>query len=169
MDDHYERADGSPQPKRKQEASIPPVRFSTVVYSTHKPESFWFSVQAPGTFGYDGSKVRHKGKDIEMDEFGQPQSATNSTQRILEDVEPSQFLEELPISEGASKTEVSGIHDNICVPIESPPSPPPFAHYAPTTTKHLTQPTAVGVVGNEQQAVLEQDEKGAGCCKCIVM
>lgn len=118
--------------------------------------------QAPGTFGYDGSKVRRKGKGIEMDEFGRPQSATNGTLDVLEEVEPSQL-----ISEDAPKAEVSNAHDHISPPMESPPSPPPFSQYAPTTTKHLTQPA--GAVRNDQQVVLEQDEKGAGCCKCIVM
>jgi len=102
-----------------------------------------------------------------MDEFGRPQSAANGTPDVLECVEPSQFLEGIPTSEDAPKAEVSVAHDNICAPMKSPPSPPPFAQYAPTTTKNLTQPA--GAVRNDQQAVLEQDEKGAGCCKCIVM
>lgn len=118
--------------------------------------------QAPGTFGYDGSKVRRKGKGIDMDEFGRSPSAANGTPDVLEEVEPSQL-----ISEDAPKAEVSVAHDNICAPMKSPPSPPPFSQYAPTTTKHLTH--SAGAVRNDQQVVLEQDEKGAGCCKCIVM
>lgn len=48
LDDHYERADGSPQPKRKQEVPIPPVCLSAVIYSVHKPELFWFSIRHLG-------------------------------------------------------------------------------------------------------------------------
>jgi len=102
-----------------------------------------------------------------MDEFGRSQSAANGNLDVLKDIEPSQFLEGIPISEDASKAEVSVAHDNTCATMKSPPSPAPFAQYAPITTKHLTQPA--GAVRNEQQVVLEQDEKGAGCCKCIVM
>lgn len=48
LDDHYERADGSPQPKRKQEVPIPPVRLLAAVYSVDKPELFWFSIRHLG-------------------------------------------------------------------------------------------------------------------------
>ncbi|KAF5360459.1 hypothetical protein D9756_004959 [Leucocoprinus leucothites] len=150
LDNHYEKADGSPQPKKKQVAPIAP---------------------APGTFGYDGTKIRRRGEDIEMDEFGRPQPGTNQTPDVLEEVEPSKLLEEPTAEEGEGlNTEVSVAHDNIRVPVKPPPSPAPFAHYAPTTTKHLTQPIVLSVARNEEQQVaVEQDEKGAGCCKCVVM
>ncbi|KXN82820.1 hypothetical protein AN958_02094 [Leucoagaricus sp. SymC.cos] len=152
LDDLYEKADGSPQPKKKEEAPIAP---------------------APGTFGYDGTKNCRRGvsgEDIEMDDFGQPKPAPlNTMPDVLKEVELTEFLKPPePILEEDPKTGISAAHNNIRVPVKPPPSPAPFAHYAPTT--HYTPEIDFAKLHQEQQqAAVEQGEEGAGCCKCVVM
>lgn len=103
-----------------------------------------------------------------MDEFGLPKvpngdDTVNTTRQddILEEIEPTQFLQEQPKS--SEMMEVSAAHDNIRVPIKPPPSPAPFSHYAPTTpSAHVPGP-------RDEEPVVEQSDGGAGCCKCVVM
>jgi serine/arginine repetitive matrix protein 1 len=99
-----------------------------------------------------------------MDEFGKPKPASNSTPDVLEEVDPNKLL---GLETEEQKIEYSVAHDNIRVPVKPPPSPAPFSHYAPTTTNHLSYP--INDSRNEEQLAVEQDEKGAGCCKCVVM
>lgn len=59
LDDHYERADGSPQPKRKEEVPIPPVRHSAVICSVRGPE---FSIRRLGHLAMTVQKSATKAK-----------------------------------------------------------------------------------------------------------
>ena len=99
-----------------------------------------------------------------MDEFGRPKGPTIAIEDntvIPEEPEPQQE------DEGASHAPVSTAHDNIRVPIPSPISPP-FSDYAPTTVQDV-QYSGTKVGDGKQGVVVEQDEKGAGCCGCVVM
>lgn len=101
-----------------------------------------------------------------MDEFGRPKgpdttATTEDNTAIPEEPEPPQE------DEGASYTPVSTAHDNVRVPVPSPISPP-FSDYAPTTVQDV-QYSGTTVGGDKQGVVIEQDEKGAGCCGCVVM
>ncbi|KIM42964.1 hypothetical protein M413DRAFT_443784 [Hebeloma cylindrosporum] len=110
---------------------------------------------APGTFGFDHSKYRPPRTDtdsIPMDEFGRPedlQPSTEQDEKLVNGVSPMQEDGRLPFRNQPS------------------PSPAPFSHYAPTSVK-----VVVNGAGGGQQSQLNQkedDDKGAGCCQCVVM
>ncbi|PFH54050.1 hypothetical protein AMATHDRAFT_830 [Amanita thiersii Skay4041] len=139
LEDHYEQADGSPQPKK--------------VSITVEP--------APGTFGFDHTKYRqpYDPENIPMDEFGRP------IQQQVEEVAP-------PQQEKPRKTADDEPPQPLYHP-EPPPSPVPFADYAPNKT--IQVPMVVGTpasqVGKIQASLQmeEKDDSGAGCCKCVIM
>lgn len=97
-----------------------------------------------------------------MDEFG------ISTDQIVEEPE----LPDSPIRK-PRPTQLTA-HDETQLPVRHPhppPSPEPFSHYAPTSEK--IQVLAIGTQSRPpldiEQGQIEEDEKGAGCCKCVVM
>ncbi len=165
LEDYFEKADGSPRPKKQEPAPIAPVRLLDLVPVSHDPIVI---TQAPGTFGYDDTKYR-RGRadddddDIEMDEFGRPKGSDtiveDDTADIPEEPEPQEE------DDGHSRAPVSTTHDNTRAPVNPPPISPPFSDYAPTTVQDISYPAGVG----KQGVAVEQDEKGAGCCKCVIM
>ena len=90
-----------------------------------------------------------------MDEFGLPK-------------------EEEPPSEPPSKEEtairpvVTALSPDEGIPIHLPPSPSPvpFAHYAPTSVKTME---ANSIVSLQEIQRIQEEEKQAGCCRCVVM
>ncbi|KAK2465310.1 hypothetical protein APHAL10511_002664 [Amanita phalloides] len=138
LEDHYEQADGSPQPKR--------------VIKSIEP--------APGTFGFNHSKYRgrQEAENIPMDEFGRPDQA--SVEEKQDDEKESQII----------RPERSISYDEVRLPVRTPPSPAPFADYAPIRAPGQTFPPIVAPHIEEVQAVPpEEDKGGAGCCKCVIM
>ncbi|TFK39078.1 hypothetical protein BDQ12DRAFT_90231 [Crucibulum laeve] len=136
LDDHYEKADGSPQPKK--------------VDNTIEP--------APGTFGFDHSKYRPLRGDAEyipMDEFGRP------TERIDEEESTDKLRSELlPTS----------AHDETRLPVRHPPpSPVPFSQYAPAKDTMYVHTLGEGDLRTDIEQGRREEEKEAGCCKCIIM
>lgn len=141
LDGQYEQADGSPRPK-------PPNPVAP----------------APGTFGYDYSKYRApRGEEIPMDEFGKLPSEIQETPVPIPESPPPTvppLTEELerPIRPARRKT------------IPRPPdSPAPFSHYQHTDipTINVTRPSTD--VELPQQVPHDDEDTGAGCCKCVVM
>ncbi|KAF8968916.1 hypothetical protein BDZ97DRAFT_1796941 [Flammula alnicola] len=124
-----------------------------------KPKKYENTVEpAPGTFGFDNSKYRPPRGDFEsipMDEFGRPAD----------------------LREGAEENHADGlglptIHDQTKLPArENSPSPAPFSHYAPNVQVRVQQPTAGAqkVQNAHSKEQFEDDDKGAGCCKCVIM
>ncbi|KAH9480230.1 hypothetical protein JR316_0006828 [Psilocybe cubensis] len=142
LDGYYENANGSPQPKKKGDAVEP----------------------APGTFGFDHSKYRppRDFESIPMDEFGRP------AEQPTDGKEPEVAQAEKPIDEKPSP------HDETRLPVRQPPpqSPVPFAQYAPTnaqTTRLKVSDPEAQLPPQQQQHQMEDDDKDAGCCKCIIM
>ena len=79
-----------------------------------------------------------------MDEFGLPES-------MDQDEKLATVKEELPFR-------------NPPLPL---PSAAPFAQYAPTSVKvHVKQATDAQ---QPKPRPVEEDDKGAGCCKCVIM
>ncbi|KAF4617451.1 hypothetical protein D9613_005716 [Agrocybe pediades] len=130
---------------------------------------------APGTFGYDHSKYRPPradGESIPMDEFGR------STKPVQEETE--QDLDERPIH-----PQTSSPHDETKLPVPQPPSPEPFAQYAPTqTTMHVRGANDLEAQKmsqqqqhqrpqprrqQQQQQQVEEEKDAGGCCKCVIM
>ncbi|EAU86113.2 hypothetical protein CC1G_07192 [Coprinopsis cinerea okayama7 len=143
LDEFYQTADGSPQPK-KVETTIAP---------------------APGTFGYDPAKYRRRdeGEAIPMDEFGRPheQEEPEQAQRKPQPTETT-------TDEFRPYQETSSPHDETPLPVRGtpPPSPPPFSQYAspsPQIVANTVPPP------NPNYQVQEEEDKGAGCCKCTIM
>lgn len=142
LDGQYEQADGSPRPK-------PPNPVAP----------------APGTFGYDYSKYRApRGEEILMDEFGKLPSAIQETPAPIPE-SPSPTLPpplteepERPIRPARRKTTP-----------RPPDSPAPFSHYRHTDipTINVTRPSTD--VEQLQQVPHDNEDTGAGCCKCVVM
>ncbi|GLB38193.1 hypothetical protein LshimejAT787_0500580 [Lyophyllum shimeji] len=105
LDEHYEKADGKPTP-RKVENTIAP---------------------APGTFGFDHSKYRPpradgEGETIPMDEFGRP-----TPQR-----QPASPRPEEPAPTARETNTKPTAHDEMRIPSRAgAPSPLPFSDYAP--------------------------------------
>lgn len=141
LDGQYEQADGSPRPK-------PPDPVAP----------------APGTFGYDYSKYRApRGEEIPMDEFGKLPSAVQDTRASIPESPPPTLPPlteepERPIRPARRKT------------AQRPPdSPAPFSHYRHTDipTINVTRPSTD--LEPQQQVSHDDDDTGAGCCKCVVM
>jgi hypothetical protein len=141
LDGQYEQADGSPRPK-------PPDPVAP----------------APGTFGYDYSKYRApRGEEIPMDEFGKLPSAIQETRAPIPESPPptlSPLTEEpeRPIRPARRKTTP-----------RPPDSPAPFSHYRHTDipTINVTRPSTD--LEPQQQVPHDDEDTGAGCCKCVVM
>ncbi|KAF9453159.1 hypothetical protein P691DRAFT_100450 [Macrolepiota fuliginosa MF-IS2] len=148
LDDYYEKADGSPQPKKKVDAPVAP---------------------APGTFGYDGTKYRRErsnDNEIEMDEFGRPNNAATAAVAVAdttaeEDDMPEESDSAQQDREEREMMQISTAHDNIRVPIRPPPSPAPFAHYAPIGTQQLVVEEVR--VPPPAPVVESDDDKGGWC------
>ncbi|KAF8627372.1 hypothetical protein AX17_006187 [Amanita inopinata Kibby_2008] len=144
LEDHYEQADGSPQPKKATTMAVVP---------------------APGTFGFDHSKYRslQDADEIPMDEFGRP-TQTPVEETTTPEREPNPPPEP-----------VSTQHEELHSPVryEPPPSPVPFADYAPNETLHVPMvapPVTVDLDTRQIPAPHDEEEKdGAGCCKCVIM
>ncbi|KAI0345645.1 hypothetical protein BDW22DRAFT_1466506 [Trametopsis cervina] len=110
---------------------------------------------APGTFGFKYRPSRNSTpvENIAMDEFGQRAAAI---QVEKEETRPSD-----------SDTLIAPVQPLPRVPSLRTDSPAPFAHYAPTPVPQIqiTRPS-----NDVQKADLDvEDEKGAGCCKCVIM
>lgn len=141
LDGQYEQADGSPRPK-------PPDPVAP----------------APGTFGYDYSKYRApRGEEIPMDEFGKQPSAIQETRAPIPEsppptLPPLTVEPERPIRPARRKTTP-----------RPPDSPAPFSHYRHTDipTINVTRPSTD--LEPPQQVPHDDDDTGAGCCKCVVM
>ncbi|KAG2130651.1 uncharacterized protein EDB93DRAFT_1255784 [Suillus bovinus] len=141
LDGQYEQADGSPRPK-------PPNPVAP----------------APGTFGYDYSKYRApRGEEIPMDEFGNLPNTNQETTAPMPDSPPPTLAPlteepERPIRPARRKTTP-----------RPPDSPAPFSHYRRTDipTINVTRPSTD--LEPPKQVPHDDEDTGAGCCKCVVM
>ncbi|KAG2340185.1 hypothetical protein BDR05DRAFT_967224 [Suillus weaverae] len=141
LDGQYEQADGSPRPK-------PPDPVAP----------------APGTFGYDYSKYRApRGEEILMDEFGKPPSVIQEAPVPIPESPPPTLPPlteepERPIRPARRKTTP-----------RPPDSPAPFSHYRRTDIPiiNVTRPSTD--LEPSQQVPRDDEDTGAGCCKCVVM
>ncbi|TFK20409.1 hypothetical protein FA15DRAFT_127814 [Coprinopsis marcescibilis] len=141
MDDHYQTADGSPQPRMVDKTVAP----------------------APGTFGYDATKYRrnmnNEQESIPMDEFGR-----SSERPILDQHKPEwtlqPYLDTYTADESRGQARPS-----------PPPSPAPFSHYAPPRDQVIvTKPNTAIQQRPPEAELLDQDDKhSGGCCKCTIM
>ncbi|KIJ54801.1 hypothetical protein M422DRAFT_24691 [Sphaerobolus stellatus SS14] len=119
---------------------------------------------APGTFGFDHSKYRppRPSEDIPMAEFGQLPEPPKETEE--EKPEPSLPQPEQPKLHRPRR--------------DTLPSTPPFSDYvAPPAVPVLRERTDIPQVVQTgmripvapQSSVVVEDERGAGCCKCVIM
>ncbi|KAJ7163024.1 hypothetical protein C8R46DRAFT_1352840 [Mycena filopes] len=159
LDGLYTRADGSPKPKGKEEGVVAP---------------------APGTFGWDHSKYRppRDGDGIQMDEFGRPlpdEGASGDPNRTMNDEELAAFGQRprYPPTEHERQAvgpQGQGQWQGQEQRPEPPRSPLPFSGY-----QGQVQQPAEGVIDLEAANAkfgaqpVEEDDAGAGCCKCVVM
>ncbi|KAI0060359.1 hypothetical protein BV25DRAFT_949719 [Artomyces pyxidatus] len=140
MDHHYKQADGSPQQKRP---------------SSFGPEP------APGTFGYDYSKYRAwPAEQIPMNEFGQRPNESDK--------------EQPPPASSPPPLRVDTFDERMRTRMPGPPSPAPFSQYnvpssrnAPSGQTVLT--TAQIPVPPSSKAPPDDEDRDAGCCKCVIM
>lgn len=82
-----------------------------------------------------------------MDEFGRHedlQQSMDQDEKLVKGMSPMQEDGRLPPS----------------------PSPAPFSQYTPTSVKVVVN--GVGAQQSQPHPV-EEDDKGAGCCKCVIM
>ncbi|KAF5382674.1 hypothetical protein D9615_003050 [Tricholomella constricta] len=143
LDEHYEKADGNPAPK-KAESTVAP---------------------APGTFGFDHSKYRPPRIDgdpelIPMDEFGRPTPQAPPAP-VSDDDEPSA---------NSPYPHPPTSHDQTRLPVRTVPSPAPFSDYAPMRVEKSA--LGMGDIEQARlQSEQRQEEKdeGGGCCKCVIM
>ncbi|PPQ88404.1 hypothetical protein CVT25_011283 [Psilocybe cyanescens] len=139
LDGYYENANGSPQPKKTGDTIEP----------------------APGTFGFDHSKYRppREFESVPMDEFGRPAQPITSREH--------EGQAEKSVNEKPSP------HDETRLPVRQPQpqSPVPFAQYAPTTAQTTRRKPGEleAQKGSQKQHQVEEDDKDAGCCKCVIM
>ncbi|KAL0960942.1 hypothetical protein HGRIS_005947 [Hohenbuehelia grisea] len=143
LDDFYEQADGSPQPKR------PPSMIAP----------------APGTFGYDHSKYRPpRGEAIPMDEFGQPASPVHEVDEDEQDT-PGQGQRPAPVP-GLPPPEGR-------VPLrQNPLDAPPFSQYTPAISQPLPLPqvTTAQPQSAFDDPRQKDEEDAGGCCKsCVII
>lgn len=148
LDGQYTTADGSPQPKKIDNTPAP----------------------APGTFGFKYRPMRHSDEFIPMDEFGRPDQVQEERPRqpqMEEQGDQDQDHPSWPPQDSYNKHEQTRLPARGGTP---PPSPPPFAHYAPNPKKggvdamHVAQPPT-----NHQRQERIPEEESAGCCKCTIM
>jgi hypothetical protein len=125
------------------------------------------TLEAPGTFGFDGTKVRrgqNNDDEVEMDEFGgQAPPGDRTTARIeedvLEEVDPGILLEqEHQRNDDVQMSQVSPARDHIQMPVSMP-----FGQYPTNDAVHIV-PT-LGIPRKEEPVEAEE----SGCCKCVVM
>jgi len=110
---------------------------------------------APGTFGFNHSKYRS------------PHNAENTDDLGLWDQSND---EEKQDEEKETQPAVS--HDEVRHPVRTPPSPAPFAEYAPFRAPGNALPHPDTTKHEEMQFLSleeEEDKGGAGCCKCVIM
>lgn len=170
LEDFYEKADGSPQQKKPEDTPIAPVSHSCHQMVNHRP---LITLQAPGTFGFDGTKVRRSPNHddgVEMAEFGGsiPPPGDRRTGRIeedvLEEIEPGMLLEQGQQRDDAIQmSQFSPAREHVRMP---PPVSMPFAEYSANDTLHI-----VSTLGRprKEEPVEVEDGGGGGCCKCVVM
>ncbi|KAF7357471.1 hypothetical protein MSAN_01343300 [Mycena sanguinolenta] len=156
LDGHYETADGSPKPK-KEDRPVEP---------------------AAGTFGWDHSKYRPPRDD--MDEFGRPIPMST-----LDERGPLSPEEEEALAFGHKPAYPPTEHEQQPVGPRPPPSqpqpppqmqerrrsPPPFSNYQGDVLNNnidLEAQMKVGA-GGGRGAQREEEDGGAGCCKCVLM
>ncbi|KAG6902533.1 hypothetical protein C0995_015351 [Termitomyces sp. Mi166 len=119
-------------------------------------------VPAPGTFGYDGSKYRRGRADdvasefIAMDELGQPKPQIPGSQ-LEEEKHPGPSLYQAL--------------DQTRLPARGPPSPAPFADYAPGPPIKVNPSLPIATTADVKKGpmVSQEDDEGGGCCKCVIM
>ncbi|KAJ7766479.1 hypothetical protein DFH07DRAFT_737102 [Mycena maculata] len=145
LDRLYEKADGSPKPKKVEDPVAP----------------------APGTFGWDHSKYRPpRDGDIPMDEFGRPIPA----ERIAEDDERESAFGQPLYPPTEHERQPVGPQARAPPKQEPPGSPVPFSNYRPDAVVNIDLEAAQLKYGAKpQQPPPEDDDGGAGCCKCVVM
>jgi hypothetical protein len=116
-----------------------------------------------------------------MDEFGQPRPPPEQEQQQQQPSEetpapPPETAEPEPEPEPQSEPPpkrpkpIITSHDETRVNgqrLQQPPSPAPFADYAPNSEKIVPMPG--GPRPMEDHQVVEEEDAGAGCCKCVVM
>ncbi|KAJ6584527.1 hypothetical protein B0H19DRAFT_1249483 [Mycena capillaripes] len=145
LDGLYEKADGSPKPKKNDQPVEP----------------------AAGTFGWDHSKYRPPREgDIQMDEFGRP------VDRIAEeDGDQSAFGGPLYPPTEHERQPVGPRPAGQPVTQERPRSPLPFSNYQqrPDAIVDLDLESAKQKFGSKEAQQKPDDDEGAGCCKCVVM
>ncbi|KAG2131806.1 hypothetical protein DEU56DRAFT_813409 [Suillus clintonianus] len=141
LDGQYEQADGSPRPK-------PPDPVAP----------------APGTFGYDYSKYRApRGEEIPMDEFGNLPSPIQEEPAPI----PESPLPTLPPLTEEPERPIRPARRKAAA--RPPDSPAPFSQYRRTDipTINVTRPSTD--LESPQQVPHNDEDAGAGCCKCVVM
>ncbi|KIL67723.1 hypothetical protein M378DRAFT_972480 [Amanita muscaria Koide BX008] len=140
LDDQYEQADGSPQPKRVEKMMIEP---------------------APGTFGIK-FRAPSSPENIPMDEFGV--TMNDATEVIsAEDKQDSEPAHSDPIAVEYDDIPLPVRH-------QPPPSPVPFADYIPAKpagTSTTTQPPRPAI--DDRPTQRQDDKDSAGCCQCVIM
>ncbi|KAJ7366405.1 hypothetical protein DFH08DRAFT_1071919 [Mycena albidolilacea] len=152
LDDHYEKADGSPKPKTKEDRPVEP---------------------AAGTFGWDHSKYR---PPRGMDEFGRPVPMDDEgmgTGMSPEEEERMAFGHRPLYPPTAHEQQPVGPRPPGPPAMQQqqqqqqrPRSPPPFAD----AVVNIDLDAAQAEYGaGKQQGQQEEDDGGAGCCKCVVM
>jgi len=137
---------------------------------------------APGTFGFDASKIRPRGRPSQFDdrgEFGEEEKV-----EVKEEEVPP--VPQTPPAPAPTSTPINRLEFKY--PVRSS-SPPPFSNYAAPapqlTPRHSRvdfneipmKPIAVPVVATQPIQPLRQDprmkpvddEHEAGCCKCTIM
>lgn len=157
------------------------------------------SVKAPGTFGFDYSKYSSRQPRTSPDEFGHPPEEENSDDIEMDEQHQYQHTreesypedespqpppppeeEEQPPSTPKPTVQRRETGDRIRRHVQPPPSPAPFSQYMTAGNSHgegeggdVAQYAAQmemderGKEGRGRQDV--EEEKGAGCCKCVVM
>ncbi|KAF8143834.1 hypothetical protein K438DRAFT_1993483 [Mycena galopus ATCC 62051] len=152
LDGHYETADGSPKPKKKEERPVEP---------------------AAGTFGWDHSKYRPPREDggVRMvDEFGQPvdnRMTAEEEERLAfgRPLYPPNEHEQQPV--GPRMTTPAPFAQS---QEQRPRSPAPFSDYQPKGDVVNDIDLEAATQKNERQPQPQpEDDGGAGCCKCVVM
>ena len=166
MGEFYTRADGR-DPKRPRSlipepVSHDPVQAKLVLIALR-------SNQAPGTFGYDYSKIRSRlDEDIPMAEITVDKNAE------AKPPEPQMNSGEAPMKEGREEK----VEEHVRMRMQ--PSPAPFSRYQRSaehenegrsglstglTTADIKPPVSEG----PRRTVPGGEELEAGCCKCVIM
>ena len=191
MDEFYTSADG--RQKKRPPSRIPePVRDLVRVYTVReadvdvvppgsRPRLSKTAFKAPGTFGYDYSKYRPQLEDetIPMTDtsVGYNEEVGSPTERGVPSREP--HIDVRGEARRESKGESADSEEHVRMRIQ--PSPAPFSRYQASHEDHegrsrlpagLTtadiKPHADSGQGRRVHGE-EEEQDGAGCCKCIIM